>query len=119
MRSLDIALINLGFLDQFDLVPIQIVLSISGALLSMWYIQLPTTLITGESRLLFCARRSGVALIAGGLLWSVSYGYYREWQPWPPYLAVLAGINLALTAAILTATAMRKRVQQTEAVLSE
>lgn len=119
MRNLDPVLMTLGFLDQFDLVPIQIVLSISGALLSMWYIQLPSTIVVGESRALFCARRIGVGLVAIGLLWSVSYAYYRGWQPWAPYLIVLLGINLALASAILTATAVKKNIDKVPAILSE
>lgn len=97
------------FLDKWDLTPIQVILSFSGCLLSIWYMQLAGYIVTGESRLLFCVRRFGVAMIAGGLLWSVSYAYYRDWQPWPPYLLVLFGINMALFAAILTANAARKR----------
>lgn len=119
MNNLESVLINVSFLDKVDLMPIQVVLSLSGALLSMWYLQTGISAAVNEPRLLFCVRRLGVALMASGLLWSVSFAYYRSWQPWPPYLVTLLGINVALLGAILTAHYVRKQEERRFAVLSE
>lgn len=95
------------FLDGVDFVPAQVVLSLTGAILSMWYMQIASN-CSHEPRIVWCARRFGVFLIAASLLWSVVFAYYRVWQPWPPYVLLLFGLNLALLAAIIRDAALRK-----------
>ncbi len=91
-------------LESFDLLPLQTVLSITGALLAIYAMQLPHAQPFGELWPARLVRRLGVAMVAGGMLWSVRYAFYQGWQPWPPYLLVLAGINMALLATIITDT---------------
>lgn len=97
-----------GVFDGVDLVPIQMILSLLGAVLSMWYMQI-TGACYHESRAVRCLRRFGIFLVAAALLWSVNYAYYRAWQPWPPYVLLLLGLNVALIAAILRDHEVRKR----------
>jgi len=35
------------------------------------------------------------------MLWGLSFGFHQGWEPWPPYLVVLAGIDLALFTSVL------------------
>lgn len=100
---------NPDFFTNIDLVPAQIVLSLSGAFLSMWYMQVIGNEATGETRSVRCVRRVGIFLIACGLLWSVNFAYYNDWQPWPPYILVLIGLNASLTAGSINATRLVKR----------
>jgi len=87
---------------QIDLLPVQTFLSITGALLAIYAMQLPHSLPVGELWYARLSRRLGVALVAGGMLWSVRYAFYQGWQPWPPYILVLLGINLALVATVIS-----------------
>jgi predicted acyltransferase len=89
-------------LESLDLLPLQTVLSITGALLAIYAMQLPHSRPYGELWPARLVRRFGVALVAGGMLWSVRYAMYQGWQPWPPYILILIGINLALLAAIIS-----------------
>lgn len=89
-------------LESFDLLPLQTVLSITGALLAIYAMQLPSALPAGEMSPARLMRRIGIAFVAGGMLWSVRYAFYHDWQPWPPYILILIGINVALLASVIT-----------------
>lgn len=88
--------------SNIDLLPVQTFLSITGALLAIYIMQLPHAQPFGELWQARLLRRVGIATVAVGMLWSVRYAFYQGWQPWPPYLLVLVGINLALLATIIT-----------------
>ncbi len=95
---------------SIDLLPLQTVLSITGALLAIYAMQLPHTQPVGEFWCARLLRRLGVAMVAGGMLWSVRYAFYQGWQPWPPYILLLIGINLALLAMVITGSRQPAKV---------
>lgn len=98
--------------DHVDLISLQIVLSITGSLLAIYVMQIPGTRPFGEHWPARLMRRAGVAMVAAGMLWSVRYALYQGWQPWPPYLLVLLGINVALLATIITDSASHGKSSQ-------
>jgi predicted acyltransferase len=91
-------------LSHVDLVLPQFVLSLIGVVLCIWVMQLSgTRRIAGHERgCLRAMRRIGIALLACGLLWSLRYGYIQEWQPWPPFIVVLVGVDLTLLATVIS-----------------
>lgn len=89
-------------LESLNLLPVQTLLSITGALLAIYAMQLPHARPYGELWPARLIRRLGVAMVAAGMLWSVRYALYQGWQPWPPYILVLIGINLSLLATIVS-----------------
>lgn len=96
-------------LSDLDLWPVQAILSISAALLAMWVMQCGHV-TAEESGWLRFLRRLGTAAVAVGFLWSVSYAWQQNWQPWPPYILVLVGANLAMLASVAASLrASRKR----------
>lgn len=74
-----------------------------GCLLSLWAMSLSAqnAIGAGEPRCLRGLRRVALAAIGGGLLWSLSYGFERDWQPWPPFLLLCIGVDLWLTVAVV------------------
>lgn len=79
-------------------------LSIIGALQSVYAMQLAAQNLIGRNegvRIRF-TRRIGLALLAGSFAWSAAYGWTNAWQPWPPVIVLAAGVDLLLTAAIIT-----------------
>jgi hypothetical protein len=89
-------------LSMIDLLPLQAVLSVTGAMLAIYAMQLPSALPHGELWPARLMRRLGIALVAAGMLWSVRYAFYQGWQPWPPYILLLVGVNVALLAVVVT-----------------
>lgn len=86
-----------------DLNIIHFVLVTFGVWLSVWAMQLSgTKQLAGDERdCIRWARRIGYATTALGMLWGLSFGFHQGWEPWPPYLVVLAGIDLALITSVL------------------
>lgn len=79
-------------------------LSLIGFVLALWAMSLAANNLVGrdEKTCLRWVRRSSLALIAGGMLWASAYGFERDWQPWPPFLMVMGGIDLMLLGAVIT-----------------
>ena len=84
--------------------PAFFVLAVIGATLCMWTMQLSGNqmIARGEKPCLRWTRRIGLALTATGLLWAVRYGYMQEWQPWPPFLLIVAGLDISLAITVLS-----------------
>lgn len=54
-------------------------------------------------------RRACILAIAISMLWSLVFAYEQTWEPWPPYLGVVAAIDAYLVASI-TSAVIRRRV---------
>lgn len=91
-------------LPDVNLEALLLCLALAGAVLSIWAMSLSAQNYVGrdEKNCLRWVRRSAFALIAGGLLWSASYGMERDWQPWPPFLMLVTGVDLVLLATVIT-----------------
>lgn len=98
---------------HINLVPVQFVLSIVGVFLALAVMQLSGNdrLAPGEKMCLRIFRRFAVATVAGGLLWAVSYGYAQDWQPWPPFVVIILGVDLMMAATVISCAAKRQAPQ--------
>ena len=102
-------------MEGTDLSDVHAVLAFLGALLTILVMQ--TTSYVNEDRhdpqWVSWGRRASYAFIALALLWAWSYSEMREWQPWPPELALIAGIatlmSIRLVGMILHIRKRRRR----------
>lgn len=90
--------------QHWNLFPAYFVLAMIGATLSVWAMQLAGNgvLARGEKGCFRWMRRIGNAFVASGLLWSISYGFSQDWQPWAPYLVIVAGLDMSLAMSVLS-----------------
>lgn len=90
--------------DIFDYAVPHFVLALTGGVLCLWVMQLMAIGHIGENdtALMRFVRRLSVATVGGGMLWSLVYGLDRAWQPWPPYLVVMVGINVMMGMAVVS-----------------
>lgn len=91
-------------MNEINLAYALLTLSLIGFVLSLWAMSLAANNLVGrdEKMCLRWVRRSSLALIAGGMLWASAYGFERDWQPWPPFLMVLGGVDLMLLGTVIT-----------------
>lgn len=99
-------------LSNIDLIPLHLTLSILGAALCLWTMQLSgnNMIAKGEHYCLRIVRRTGLALVATGMLLSARYGFIQGWQPWPPSIVLYLGIDLTLLATVISAN-RRNRIE--------
>lgn len=93
-------------LEKFDLVPAHMIASSVGVVLSAWLIQLSNFNRDETKGWRFCFRllsRTSYAIVAVAMGWSVSFGLEQAWQPWPPFLILVIGMDLKMTASVLAA----------------
>jgi hypothetical protein len=93
------------FLEELDLSLLYLAVSIGGALLAIYAMQFVSCGIIGQGDTIPMRhiRRAALAILALALLWSVSYGETRRWQPWPPELFVRLAVDLYLLMSVITA----------------
>lgn len=98
-------------LDGVDLSGFYTVLSLAGALLAVYVMQV--TRYEAEDRAdppaLRNARTAGLAILSLSLLWSLTFSETRQWQPWPPALIMLASVDALLVIKII---AIRARIRR-------
>lgn len=89
--------------DSWNYAIPHLTLSFVGAFLTMWVMQLVSVGHIGRTDVpvLRLFRRLSLAVIGGGMLWSLDYGFERDWQPWPPFLVILLGIDMMLLMSVL------------------
>lgn len=100
------------FVDSLDLRGVHVLISISGALLAVYVMQ--KTRYEAEDRndpnWLRSLRTGVLGCLSLCFLWSLTYGYDRQWTPWPPDVARAAVVDLLLA---LRALAIVLRVRRT------
>ena len=96
--------------ENINLVPYHNALCLMGSFLAVWCAQLFGREVFGPescwtSRTL---RWVSMLVIALAFLWSLSYAQDKHWQPWPPDLFTIIGINLYLVSTIIAAANHRR-----------
>jgi hypothetical protein len=90
-------------LERFDLTQIHTALTLIGAGLALYVMQLTSHEhedISDPAWLRWC-RRLYLGGIALALLWSLSYSETKSWQPWPPEIGlILAVIGMLVVRAV-------------------
>ena len=89
-------------LEGVDLTSIHTIFSLIGALLAAYTMQLTSHLDIGDPWILRWLRRGMLAGLSLAMLWTVSYSATKQWQPWPPDLAVIIAISGMLLLRIVT-----------------
>lgn len=82
------------FLEAADLTSVHTFLTIAGALLAL-FVMNQTSHLDEDKDDPFVVRwgnRISMGGIALALLWSLSYSQTKNWQPWPPELALIVGV---------------------------
>ena len=81
-----------------------LLLLLIGAGLCIWLMQLIVlrNFIVIEPAWLMHARRSGLTILALGLLWAAKYCVQHSWDPWPPYLLIVLAVDFYLSVAIIS-----------------
>lgn len=98
------------FFDGVDLRSVHTVLTFVGVLASVFVMQSVQRLTEhGEPSLLAWFRRLLLTLLSLAMLWSLSYSQVKQWEPWPPDVAVIAATDAIM---ILWAITIRLRVRR-------
>ncbi len=92
-------------LDALNWVPVHVALSFAGFVFCLYLMQLVSRGAIGadDKGCVRFFRRLSMAIIAGGMLWSLAYGFDRNWQPWPPFLLLMLGVDMAMLNSIVGA----------------
>lgn len=97
-------------LDAVDLRSAHAILTFIGVMASVFVMQSIGRLTEqGEPKLLAWFRRLILTLLSLAMLWSLSYSQMKQWQPWPPDVAVIAATDAIL---VLWAVTIRLRIRR-------
>ncbi len=103
----------LGFwVDSWKLGTWHMCVSLLGAFMALYVMQLWSRgeIISDEHPVISQLRRFALMLLALALLWSVSYGHDKNWDPWPADFLTNVAIDMILAVTIV-ATRLRQRAQ--------
>lgn len=89
--------------EQFDLVPLHLILSLAGLFMCACLITLSrNNLIYSSDKTCF---KVGSWVAYGGaataLAWGATFCLQKNWQPWPPYLMLEGALDLRMLISIL------------------
>lgn len=91
-------------LSAFDLSTPFGVLVFLGAILSVFLAQISwhREVNRGDSGLLRNVRRAGYFLQALSFIWALDYGFKHQWEPWPPFVFIIAVMDVNMLVRIIT-----------------
>jgi len=97
-------------LAEIDMTAVYFFLAVFGALLSVYWAAVLAQDPSMRHVPPFIAhlRRVCILGLAIALLSSVMFGYNKSWEPWPPYLLIVAAFDAYLMSAIASAIARNK-----------
>ncbi len=92
------------FLDMSDLVIPFGILVFVGAVLSVFLAQISwqREVDRGDPIVLRNVRRAGYLLQALAFIWALDYGFAHQWQPWPPFVFMIAVMDMNMAIRIVT-----------------
>ena len=56
----------------------------------------------GDPVLLRNVRRVGYFLQALTFIWALDYGFKHQWEPWPPFVGIIAVMDINMLVRIIT-----------------
>lgn len=91
-------------LSEFDLSAPFGVLVFLGAILSVFLAQVSwqREVNRGDPGLLRNVRRVGYFLQALSFIWALDYGSKHQWEPWPPFVFIIAVMDANMLVRIIT-----------------
>ena len=87
-------------MEGVDLISIHTILSLIGAILTAYLMQLTSHLDSHDPVFIRWFRRATLAGTSLAMLWTVSYSVTKLWQPWPPDLAVIFFVDMMVAIRI-------------------
>jgi hypothetical protein len=75
-----------------------------GAVLAVYLMQVSwqSDIERGDPTWLRYLRRTSLMGLALAFIWALSYSLSKNWQPWPPFLAVVVSADLYLAVRVIT-----------------
>ena len=91
-------------LESYDLTGLHTIAALFGVLVAIHLMQLSWHSVEDyqDPAAIRWAHRTGLALIALALLWSVNYAEVKHWQPWPADVFVIIALDFALVMRAIT-----------------
>lgn len=100
-----------GILDGVDLSMVHFYACLLGALMALYVGRLWSggwiPLLTADCWFAKFIGSAALCVVSLAMLWSLAYSRTKGWQPWPPDLAALIGVDLLLFATIILASKHR------------
>ena len=93
-------------LDGVDIRGAHFVVCLLGSLMALYVMQLwshGAIVAPGECQVSYYLRRVALWIVSLAMLWSLAYQSTKGWEPWPPDMFVLIGIDLFLASSIIVA----------------
>jgi hypothetical protein len=89
--------------EAANLTKMHSILAIVGALLSVYVMNLISYEHEDEvdPSWLRWVRRSGLMLVALAFGWTINYSFEHNWQPWPPEILLMVGVDLGLVVRVV------------------
>ena len=86
-------------LESVDLTTAHTILTLLGAAVCLYVMALTSyeNEDINDPTLVRWGRRIGMGSISLALLWSLNYSMVKQWQPWPPELALIAALIFVFT----------------------
>lgn len=80
------------------------VLVFLGSLLSVFLAQVSwqREVDRGDPIVLRNVRRAGYLLQALSFIWALDYGFAHQWEPWPPFVFIVAVLDMNMAVRIIT-----------------
>lgn len=91
-------------IDRIDLsIPFSLAV-LAGTFLSVFLAQVSwgRDLERGDPHWLLNIRRAGYLLQALSFIWALAYGIDHQWQPWPPFVAIVIMLDANIVIRIAT-----------------
>lgn len=100
------------FLEGLDLTTLHTILTIAGMFLAVYVMQLTSHVNEdhADPPTVRWFNRASLAGIGLALLWSLSYSQTKNWQPWPPEIALILAVIIMLGARAIAIHARIRRV---------
>ena len=93
-------------LDGYDLSGVHCFACLFGAIMAIYVMKLwdhGSVTLNGDCVIVQWTRRIALLLLTLSMLWSLAYSTQKGWQPWPPDLFALIGVDIFLASTILVA----------------
>jgi hypothetical protein len=100
-----------GLLEAWDLRLPFTLLVIAGVVLAVFVVSLTNYEAEDgdDPAVIRFMHRLALGALTYSLLWCLSYSFSKNWQPWPPSLAVISAVDLML---LIRAIAIKSRIRR-------
>lgn len=99
-------------LNGIDLSAVHGVLTFIGLFATVYVMQLSHLSIAAQQpQWLQILSRVGLVFLAWGMLWSLSFSFQKDWEPWPPQLLVYLAVDIIMVSRATMLRMKQKRIE--------